>query len=59
MNTAIIILEILAKYGPAAAETAQRIMTKSDPTEADWKELFGRAKKSYDAYINEAEAKTS
>ena len=59
MNTAILILELLAKYGPSVAESAQRILQSKDPTEADWKELFGRARKSYDAYINEAESKTT
>jgi vacuolar-type H+-ATPase subunit H len=57
MNTALLILEILAKYGPTVAETAQRIANAKEPTDADWKELFGRAKKPYDAYVEEARKK--
>lgn len=58
MNTAIIILEILAKYGPAVASQAQRIASlKTEPTQADWDALFARVEKSYDAYISEAEAR--
>lgn len=59
MNTAILVIEILAKYGPGVAETAQRILSGKEPTEADWRELFARAKKPYDQYIEEAEERAN
>jgi hypothetical protein len=55
VNTAILVIELLAKYGPSVAETAQRILSGKEPTEADWKELFSRARKPYDRYIQEAD----
>ena len=58
MNTAVLVLELLAKYGPAVAQTAQRILSSGkEPTAADWTELFQRAHKSYDQYMAEAEAR--
>ena len=39
MNPAIIlILEYGLKYGPAAYMAARKILSKKEPTEADWKE---------------------
>lgn len=55
MSAAIVILQILAQYGPAVAEAAQRIATSKDPTQADWDALFVKARKGYDDYIREAE----
>lgn len=57
MPPAILILELLVKYGPSVAQAAQRIVTLKDPTQADWDALFERAAKSYDAYVAEAEAR--
>lgn len=58
MNTAVLILELLAKYGPDVAENAQRILSSGkEPTQSDWDALFQRAQKSYDQYIAEAEAR--
>lgn len=58
MNTAILILEILAKYGPSVAANAQRIAaSKTEPTQADWDSLFAKAAKTYDQYLAEAEAR--
>lgn len=58
MTTAILVLELLAKYGPAVAQNAQRILSAGkEPTQADWDALFSKAQKSYDAYIAEAQAK--
>lgn len=57
MPPAIVILELLVKYGPAVAQAAQRIVTLKDPTQADWDALFERAQKPYDQFIAEAEAR--
>lgn len=58
MSNAVIILQLLATYGPDIAEMAQRILSRGkDPTPQEWAELFARARKGYDAYINEAQAR--
>jgi hypothetical protein len=54
--SAILILELLLRYGPAVAESAQRMMsTGKDPTQAEWDALWAKAQKPYDTYIEEAE----
>ena len=54
MPTALLILELLLRYGPAVAEAAQQIISKNDPTPDDWQKLFAIASKPYDKYIEEA-----
>ncbi len=55
MGTAVIVLQLLAQYGPAVAQMAQRLMSsKTEPTQADWDALFDKAQKPYDSYIEEA-----
>jgi len=39
MEAAIAIITILAKYGPDAYLKARAILSKKEPTEADWAEL--------------------
>lgn len=38
-SAALTILTILAKYGPEAYAVARRILSKKEPTEADYAEL--------------------
>ena len=35
----VLILEYGLKYGPAAYMAARKILSKKEPTEADWQEL--------------------
>jgi hypothetical protein len=54
--SAILIIELLLRYGPSVAETAQRMLsTGKDPTQAEWDALWSKAQKPYDTYIQEAE----
>jgi hypothetical protein len=54
--SAILILELLLRYGPAVAESAQRMLsTGKEPTQAEWDALWAKAQKPYDTYIEEAE----
>jgi len=54
--SAILIIELLLRYGPAVAEAAQRMLsTGKDPTQAEWDALWAKAQKTYDTYIEEAE----
>jgi hypothetical protein len=52
MTTVQIILQALLIYGPEAAKAIRDILTKKDPTQADWDAVFAKAtQKSYDDYI--------
>lgn len=52
MNPAIIlILEYGLKYGPAAYMAARKILSKKEPTEADWKELDDILMKTGESYF--------
>ena len=42
-----------------AAHAAPQPVKLAKPTEADWRELFARAKKPYDRYIQEAEERAN
>jgi len=54
--SAILIIELLLRYGPAVAESAQRMLsTGKDPTQSEWDALWAKAQKPYDTYIEEAE----
>ena len=54
--SAILIIELLLRYGPTVAESVQRMLsTGKDPTQAEWDALWAKAQKPYDTYIQEAE----
>jgi hypothetical protein len=36
----VTILTLLAKYGPDVAKAAQAMVTKTDPTQADWDQFW-------------------
>jgi hypothetical protein len=56
MTTAVLVLELLLRYGPSVAQAAQRMLSNGDEKEqADWDALFAKAQKPYDAYIEAAE----
>lgn len=58
MELAILITSALVKYGPDVAQAIQRIFaTGKEPTQADWDGLFAKARKPYDQFIAEAEAR--
>ena len=55
---ALVIIQLLATYGPDVAQAAQRIISRvTDPTQEEWDALFERARKSYDDYIREAQTR--
>jgi hypothetical protein len=56
MSTAIIVAELLLKYGPDVAETFQRWFSGQQPRPDDWARLFALARKTPDEYRREAEA---
>lgn len=56
MSTAIIVAELLLKYGPDVAETFQRWFSGQQPKPDDWARVFALARKSADEYRREAEA---
>lgn len=47
MATAELILQILLRYGPDAAKLAQQILSKPEPTQADWDGIFSLAERAY------------
>lgn len=56
MTTAVLVLELLLRYGPSVAQAAQRMLTTGkEPTQADWDALFDKALTPYDAYLEAAE----
>jgi hypothetical protein len=56
MNTAIIIAELLLRYGPDVAQKFQAIFATQAPTQAQWDEVWALSRKSFDDYRNEARA---
>jgi hypothetical protein len=53
-----LVLQYGLMYGPDAAKAVKAILTKPDPSEADWDALFAVAtKQTYDDYIAAAKAK--
>jgi hypothetical protein len=49
---ALLLIQVLLKYGPDVAKAAHDILTKNDPTKADWDALFEKAlSKTYDEYV--------
>jgi hypothetical protein len=53
-----IVIQALLQYGPAAALAIKNILSKPEPTQADWDAVFAAAtQKSYDDYIAAAKAK--
>lgn len=60
MELAILIASALVKYGPDVAQTIQRMFASgAPPTQADWDALFAKTRKTYDKYIEEAEARAN
>ncbi len=51
---AILIAQMLVKYGPAVAREVKLLLQKKDPTLEDWEKVFALAEKPYEAYIAEA-----
>lgn len=47
---AILIIQALLKYGPAAARSIRDILSKDQPTPEDWERVFASVDKSYDDY---------
>ena len=56
MNTAIIIAELLLRYGPDVAQKFQTIFATQSPTQAQWDEVWALSRKTFDQYRNEARA---
>ena len=50
----VLILQIIAKYGPAFGQKMVEIYHKKDPTLADWTAAFATVDKSYDDYVKGA-----
>lgn len=60
MPLAITILDLMVRYGPDVAQAAQRMVSSGkQPTQADWDALFDKARKPYDQFIREAEARAN
>lgn len=59
MSPKLIILEFLLKYGPAFAREVVAILKKEPVTDQDWENLFAKATKSYDSYIEDAAKRAS
>lgn len=56
MEIAILVIQVLLKYGPDAAQSVQRMFAAGkEPTQAEWDALFSKALKPYDQYIKEAQ----
>lgn len=54
MSQAVLILELLLRYGPAVAKAAKDLVNAKDPTQADWDNLWSLADKNYDTLREEA-----
>lgn len=48
---ALLIGQILLKYGPTVAQATVEIFQKPAPTPEDWTKVFALARKSYDDYV--------
>lgn len=48
--TALIILELILRYGPAATRELIAIFQKPAPTDADWQRVFALTEKPYETY---------
>lgn len=55
---AVLIITALIQYGPSAALAIKAILSKTEPTQADWDAVFNLAtQQKYDDYIAAAQAK--
>jgi len=54
MPQAILVIELLLRYGPAVAKAAKDLMSMKDPTQADWDNLWALADKDYNTLREEA-----
>lgn len=59
MPQAILIVELLLRYGPAVAKAAKDLMSMKDPTQADWDNLWALADKDYNTLREEARKRAS
>ena len=50
---AILIAQILLKYGPQTAAAIKSIFTNPNPTDADWDAIFVIAAKEYSSYTTQ------
>jgi len=57
MNTALLILSLVDKYGPAIGQLAQRILYKATVEEKDWSEFFSLLENSGESYFPTKPAK--
>ncbi len=48
---AILIAQLLLKYGPGVAREITLLFQKKAPTAADWEKVFALAETSYDDYV--------
>ena len=56
MNLAILIAQLLLKYGPDVAASVQRMLSSGkEVAQADWDALFLKASRPYASYIDEAQ----
>ena len=51
METAIIIAQVLIKYGPEVARQLARLFGQKEITLEEWEKVFALAEKSYDDYV--------
>ncbi len=49
--TIVLILQYGLKYGPEVITTVRKLLTKNEPTEADWAELDTILKKTGESYF--------
>ena len=48
---ALLIAQLLLKYGPDVARGVSDIFKKDAPTAEDWEKVFKMAEKSYEEYV--------
>ena len=51
MPQALLIAELLLKYGPTVAREIVNLFAVAAPTPGDWEKVFSLAEKSYEAYV--------
>jgi len=55
MSDAVLIIQLLIKYGPEVAKWGQKLLGKKDaPTEADWAEIEKILEKTGESYFTKA-----
>lgn len=51
MSTAMLIVQALIQYGPAAAKAVKEIFETEKPTQEQWDKVFAICEKSYEDYV--------